>query len=140
MEQEHLGKILHQISLNNQKQVNHRLKDLDLSMTQGIALIWLDEAEEKELSIKTLEKLFETAQPTTLGVINRLEEKNLVTTHLTEKRTKMVKITEEGLNLVESIKVRIEEVDNMFFSNFSLGERTLFLELLQKAKNNIGQS
>lgn len=139
MEQEALGKILHQIRLNNQKQVNHQMKDLDLSMTQSIGLLWLDEADGNELPIKTMEKMYETAQPTTLGVINRLEQKNLVTTYLTEKRKKMVKITPEGLELVGSIRQRIEQVESTYFHNFSSGERTIFLELLQKLKQNISQ-
>lgn len=139
MEQEPLGKILHQISINNQKQVNQRMKDLDLSMTQGIALLWLEEAEGHELPIKTLEKMYETAQPTTLGVINRLEQKNLVSSYITDKRKKMVKITPEGLNIVESIRERINAVEEIFFHNFSIGEHTIFMELLQKAKVNISQ-
>lgn len=139
MEEEHFGKILHQISINNQKLVNHQLKDLDLSMTQGIALVWLDEAEEKELSIKTLEKMFETSQPTTLGVINRLEQKQLVSTQITQKRTKMVKITDDGLNMIVSIKKCLDEAEEIIFKDFTEGEKTLFMELLHKAKNNISQ-
>lgn len=137
MEQEHFGKILHQISTNNLKQVNHLLKDYDLSMTQGIALVWLEEAEGQELSIKTMEKLFETSQPTTLGVINRLEQKNLVSTHITEKRTKMVKITDHGLNMTTIIKECIEAVEAIVFKDFTQGERILFMELLHKVKLNI---
>lgn len=139
MKTEHLGKTLHQLGTMNQTQVNLRLKKLDLSMTQGIALIWLEETPDHELPIKTLEKMFETAQPTTLGVINRLEQKNLVTTHLSGKRKKIVKITENGLNIVEDIKECIEEVEALFFRNFTIGEHAIFMELLQKAKNNILQ-
>lgn len=139
MEQEHLGKILHQIAILNQKQINQRLKKLDLSLAQGLVLIWLEEAEEHELAIKTLEKMSETAQPTMLGVINRLEQKDFVVTHLTNTRKKVVKITEEGLSMVESVRTCIEETEAIFFLNFTSGEHALFMELLQKAKNNILQ-
>lgn len=139
MEKEHLGKILHQIVIMNQKQVNLRLKKLDLSMTQGITLIWLDEAEGHELPIKSIEKMSETAQPTTLGVINRLEQKNLVTTYLTDKRKKMVKITDEGLGIIGSIRECIDDVEKVIFQDFTDGEYTLFMELMQKAKKNISQ-
>ncbi len=137
MELDNLGVIIKIINTNLHKQVNNRLKDVDLSVTQGIALICLDEAENKELPIKALEKIFETAQPTTLGVINRLEQKNLVTTHLTQQRTKIVKITEEGCGMIEGIKLNIREVEKLFFKDFTDGEKVLFLELLERAKNNI---
>lgn len=137
MEIAKLGKTLKLMDTCMHKQVNYRLKEIDLSMTQGLALIWLSEAEEKELSIKTLEKMFQTAQPTTLGVVNRLEEKNLVDTYITQKRTKAVKITDDGLCIVETIKNYIFEVENLFFNNFTTGEKTIFLELLNKAKENI---
>lgn len=139
MKQEHLGKILHQISINNQKEINNRLKELDLSMTQGIALIWLEEAEGHELAIKAMETMFETSQPTTLGVINRLEQKNLVSTYITDKRTKMVKITENGLGMIDNIKECIHEVQQLFFQNFTPGEQAIFMELLQKGKYNLSQ-
>lgn len=137
MELDNLGVIIKTINTNLHKQVNNRLKEIDLSVTQGIALICLDEAENKELPIKALEKIFETAQSTTLGVINRLEQKNLVTTHLTQQRTKIVKITEEGCSMISIIKLNIKDVEELFFKDFTKGEKALCLELLEKAKNNI---
>ncbi|MFI3250964.1 MAG: hypothetical protein R3Y07_08375 [Eubacteriales bacterium] len=139
MDHEHLGKILHQIGIMNLKQINHRLNQFDLSMAQGLVLIFLQEAEGHELPIKTLEKMSETAQPTMLGVINRLEQKNFITTHLSEKRKKMVKITEAGLEMIPQLKECIEEVERIFFHDFTVGEHAIFMELLQKAKHNLLQ-
>lgn len=139
MEYEHVGKILHQIGILNLKQINQRLKKLDITMAQGLVLIFLQEAEGEELPIKTLEKMSETAQPTMLGVINRLEQKNFITTYLNEKRKKIVKITDSGLNVIPHIKECIEEVEKNFFSNFTEGEHIIFMELLHKAKNNLLQ-
>ncbi|MFI3174048.1 MAG: MarR family transcriptional regulator [Bacillota bacterium] len=139
MEYEHVGKTIHQLGIMDLKQINHRLKKIDLSMAQGLVLIFLQEANKHELTIKTLEKMSETSQPTMLGVINRLEQKGLIVTYLTEKRKKMVKITEDGLNTIPYIKESIEEVEKIFFCNFTVGEHAIFMELLQKAKNNLFQ-
>lgn len=139
MDAEHVGKILHQLGIMNLYQINHRLKKLDLTMAQGLVLIFLEEAEGHELAIKTLEKMSETSQPTMLGVINRLEQKNFVSSHLTDKRKKMVKLTEEGLITIPCIKECIEDVEKIFFHDFTSGEHTIFMELLQKAKNNLLQ-
>lgn len=139
MEYEHLGKMLHQIGIMNIKQINQRLKKSDLSMAQGLVLIFLQEADGHELAIKILEKMAETSQPTMLGVINRLEQKQFVTTHLTEKRKKMVTLTEDGLNTIPYISECIQEVEKIFFQNFTVGEYAIFMELLQRTKNNILQ-
>ncbi|MFI3200103.1 MAG: hypothetical protein R3Y54_01075 [Eubacteriales bacterium] len=137
MEGDKIGKTLKSINVSMEKQVNKTLKKMDLSLTQGLALIWLDESQEKELPIKFLEKMFGTAQSTTLGVVNRLEQKKLVSTEITQQRTKIVKITEEGLGIVEFIRQCAGEADELFFKDFTIGEKILFLELLQKAEQNI---
>lgn len=127
------------LSANMDKILNNKLKEKDLSITQGIALIMLWEDGDGELPIKVLEKKFGTAQSTTLGVVNRLEQKGLVTSYLTEHRTKIVKITQEGLALLDIIRNYALEADELFFTGFSLGERFMFIELLKKAENNILQ-
>lgn len=139
LEQKHekIGKTLKYLNVNMEKMVNKKLKEQDLSLTQGLALVWLDEETKKELPIKILEKKFGTAQSTTLGVINRLEQKKLISTYISEQRTKNVKITEEGMKMVVFVQQYIKEVDELFFDEFTKGEKTLFLELLDKAQNNI---
>lgn len=139
MKYEHLGKTLHQLGIMKLKEINNRLKKFDLTMAQGLVLIFLQESDGHELPIKTLEKMSETSQPTTLGVINRLEQKEFINTYLTKKRQKMVKITDYGLNMIPNINECIKEVEEIFFNDFTHGEHAIFMELLHKAKNNILQ-
>lgn len=137
MEQEPLGKLIHQISTNIQKEANHRLKALGLSMTQGLGLIWLEEAPDHSLPIKTLETMFETSQPTTLGVVCRLEQKNLVSSSLSPKRTKVVTITEEGIAMVGAVKDCIQEVEQQFYQGFAPEEKAILVALLHRGKENL---
>lgn len=139
MEKEPLDKVLSHLHTSMQTKINNRLKEVDLTLAQGLALIWLDKSEEGELPLKTIEKMFETSQPTTLGIINRLEQKNLINTHLTEQRRKIVKILEEGRKNVDFVKQCVDEVEEEFFQEFTFGERALFLELVKKAEKSIGQ-
>ncbi|MFI3115031.1 MAG: MarR family transcriptional regulator [Clostridia bacterium] len=139
MKYEHLGKTLHQIGIMNLKAINNRLKKLDLTMAQGLVLIFLQETDGNELPIKMLEKMSETSQPTMLGVINRLEQKGFITTYLNTKRKKMVKITDYGLNIIPDINECIEEVEEICFNGFTQGEHAIFMELLHKTKNNLLQ-
>lgn len=127
------------LSVKVEKLINKQLKSKDLSLTQGIVLVWLSETKLKELSVKEIEKKFGTAQSTTLGVINRLEQKELVTTYFTEQRKKNVKITDAGIDLVSIIESYINDFDELMFNGFTTGEKMIFIELLQRAENNISQ-
>lgn len=137
MEKVKVGKMLKNLNANFDKQANNRLKDMGLSVTQGIGLVWLSEADDNQLAIKDLEKKFGTSQPTTLGVISRLEQKGLVETYLTQQRTKMVKISSAGTELIEDIRKNLEAVDQQFFKGFSEGEKILFIEMLNRVGENI---
>lgn len=139
MENQKLGKTFKFLSYSIEKIVNKKLKEKDLSITQGIVLLWLNDESEKELPIKSIEKKFGKAQSTTLGIINRLEDKALVTSTLNESRSKIIKITEKGLNLVDEIEEYIIETDDITLSGFSEGEKMIFLELLRKAEKNLLQ-
>lgn len=127
------------LSANLEKIVNKKLKEKDLSITQGLVLLWLNEESSNQLPIKTIEKKFGTAQSTTLGVINRLEQKKLVATCLSEHRTKIVKMTQDGLALVAFIETYVEAADDMVLDGFSCGEKMLFFELLKRAEHNLLQ-
>lgn len=120
-----------------EKSLNKLLKDSDLSAVQGIVLVWLNDEETKELPIKAIEKRSVTSQPTTHGIINRLEQKGLVSSYLTQQRTKIVKITDDGLSLVGKIQEYIQIVDEMLFKGFTQEEIDLFLDFLKRAEDNI---
>lgn len=139
MEMIKIGKSLKILSTGWEKALNRQLKEIDLSATQALVLTWLSDAEDMILPIKLIEKRFGTAQSTTLGIINRLEKKGLVTTQLSARRTKDVHITPEGLCHIPAIVSYIQEADDLFFSGFTSGEKTLFLELLQKAETTLSQ-
>ncbi len=127
------------LSVNLEKILNSKLKAFDLSITQGLVLFWLDEAETGELPIKTIEKRYGTAQSTTLGIINRLEQKGLITTYLSEHRTKMVRIAPKSTELVNIIKPQIQAAEEQVFCGFTPGERLMFIELLHKIENSVMQ-
>lgn len=127
------------LSVNLEKILNNQLREFDLSITQGLVLFWLDETETGELPIKTIEKRYGTAQSTTLGIINRLEQKKLITTYLSEHRTKMVRIAPKSTELVSIIRPQIKAAEEQVFCGFTHGERLMFIELLRKVECNLLQ-
>ncbi len=133
-----LGKSIKFLSASLDKHVNKELKAFGISLTQGIVLIWLEEAEENTMSIKQIERRFGTAQSTVFGIISRLESKGLVQTHIVERK-KIVEITGTGLELATDIKEVIAKIDELFFEGFTDCERTLFIELIKKAEKNFSK-
>lgn len=139
MERIKLCKTFKFLSASLDKVINKKLKTKDLSITQGVVLLWLSEQADQVLTLKELEKKFGTAQSTTFGVVNRLEQKGLVTTYMGDHRTKYVKLNPEGEALLGTIRTYIQETDQLVFQGFSQGEILLFLELLQRAERNLLQ-
>lgn len=139
MEKIKIGKSFKFISSSLDKIINKNLRDRGLSATQGIVLVWLNDEKTNELPIKTIEKRFGTAQSTTLGVINRLEQKGLITTHLSEQRSKIAKITPAGRELIDFVIEQIKAAEDMMVEDFTQGEKALFFELIRKAEHKLLQ-
>ncbi|WP_249029026.1 MarR family winged helix-turn-helix transcriptional regulator [Tannockella kyphosi] len=130
-------KTFHFLSASLEKTMNNNLKKKDLSFSQGIVLLWLSKEDSLSLPIKIIEKRFRKAQPTTLGIIQRLEQKQLISTYLSDHHKKIVTITKEGLLLIDFIEENIKQADALIFQDFSKEQQLMFLELLGKAELNL---
>ena len=73
-----------------EKQANNTLRGKDLTMMQISVLMELQEAEQKQRSMKELERKFCVAQSTVAGIISRLEQKGFV------ERSEMLPIRESN--------------------------------------------
>ncbi len=136
MKEVKLGKVIKYISTNLEKRANNLLKEEDLSLSQGLLLIWLDDTKEKELPIKEIEKKFGSAQSTTYGIVNRLENKGFIETYSINSKIKIVKLCDAGSKKIEFIKDSILLSEKDFFTGFTDDEKNMFIELLIKAENN----
>ncbi len=135
-----IGKVIKYVSASLEKRANNLLKKEDLSLSQGILLIWLDDTEGKELSIKEIEKKYGTAQSTTFGIVNRLENKGYIETYALNTKTKMVKLCDAGAHKVDFIKKCVLSSEGEMFKGFTVGEKTIFTELLIRAESNLNNS
>ena len=61
-----------------ERHANNTLRGKDLTMMQVAVLMELQEAEQKQRSMKELERKFCVAQSTVAGIISRLEQKGFV--------------------------------------------------------------
>jgi MarR family transcriptional repressor of mepA len=89
-----IGFLIPTIANELKKKANLVLKDYGITVKQGRFLGFLHENKGIETSQKDLQEHFEISHPTTVGIIKRLEQKNLITTRFDEinRRNKIVEL------------------------------------------------
>lgn len=108
-------------------------------MMQISVLMELQKAEQKQRSMKELERKFCVAQSTVAGIISRLEQKRFVEAvgDASDKRIKLVHITPAGEACCREAVGYMEEADNILLHGFSEDEKSLFNQLLARAAENM---
>lgn len=133
-EQDNCGILIRQINNTFEKKANSRMKEKDLTFSQMSALIEILKMPAGKTTFKELEKRLSLAQSTTVGLISRLEQKQLV--HVSgdkdDKRIKYVEITPLGEKFCNEARQEMEDTERKLFANFSEGEVETLLSLLKK--------
>lgn len=124
-----------------EKHVNNQLKKKGLTFSQMNVLIQLMETSEKKLSFKELEKRLTLAQSTTVGLISRLEQKELVSVSedKEDKRIKFVAITDLGMAYCNDAKTEMEQMEDKLLSSLTEKEKNTFYLLLEKVNEDLGK-
>lgn len=139
MGQENLCAILiKQIGDTLQKNGDNEIKKTGLTFAQLIALLAINEATDKRLSLKELEKALNTAQSSTARIVMKLENKGFINSlgDPADKRIKYVQISPVGEQFCEGARRSLYECEENLLSPLTEVERTVFLTLLQKVRNN----
>ena len=122
-----------------EKQANNTLRAQDLTMMQISVLMELQKTEQKQLSMKELERKFCVAQSTVVGIISRLEQKGFVEAFgdAADKRVKLVHITPAGEACCQEAAGYMEQAEQTLLQGFSEEEKTMFNLLLARAAENM---
>ena len=122
-----------------ERQANNTLRGKDLTMMQVAVLMELQEAEQKQRSMKELERTFCVAQSTVAGIISRLEQKGFVEAFgdVSDKRIKLVHITPDGEACCREAAGYMAKAEQMLLHGFSEDEKTIFNQLLARAAKNM---
>lgn len=133
------GFLIKQIHDRLEKQANNTLRGKDLTMMQISVLMELQEAEQKQRSMKELERKFCVAQSTVAGIISRLEQKGFVEAFgdPSDKRIKLVHITPDGEACCREAAGYMAEAEQMLLHGFSEDEKAIFNQLLTRAAENM---
>ena len=134
-----IGFCIKQIHDRMEKQANNAMRSSDLTMMQVSVLLALQKSEEKQMSMKELEKSFGIAQSTVAGIVSRLEQKGFVEAlgDAADKRVKRVHITAAGEKCCAESACHKEEAEKRLLKGFSEEERRGLHALLEKAARNL---
>ena len=139
MRDESCAVLLKQINDAIEKISNNTLKDKDLTLTQINVLNLLSESPRGEMTLKEIEKELHVAQPTVVGIIKRLVQKNLVNTFGDEfnKKIRHVALTSEGEDLVGYANKQLKKTEKELVKDLSKKETKQFYKLLSKIRESL---
>lgn len=133
------GLLIKQLHDRLEKYANNDLRSRDLTMMQVSVLQVLKLAEGQKMTMKELEHYFQIAQSTVVGIVSRLEKKELVEAFgdSSDKRIKVVHITPSGEACCKEASAHMEDVEEHLLSGLSQEEKNTLNNLLTKLLNNI---
>lgn len=128
------GKFIKRISEELRKNANNTMRSQNMTMAQLEALMELNRAPEKQLSLKELEQNLHVAQSTAAGIVVRLEQKGFARSFgdASDRRVKLVGITSAGAECAAAAQKDMLAVEDRLFSGLTRTERNIFRALLEK--------
>lgn len=132
------GALLKQIHDIMEKNANNVLREQDLTISQSGVLVLLDEKEGKTASFKELEKDFGVSQPTMVGILNRLVQKDLVEvlTDSEDKRIKKAHLTQKGADKCKEGYKHMNSAEDQLLKSLTDDEKMEFNRLLLKVRKS----
>lgn len=133
------GIMIKQIHDYMEKNANNNLRSQGLTMAQVGALMELHSTEERQMSLKELERRLHIAQSTAAGIVVRLEQKGFLESFgdATDRRVKMVRMTPKGEKCFQSAEENMKCADEKLLGSLTMEERMTLLHLLKKVCDGI---
>ena len=132
------GTLLKQIHDIMEKNANNVLREQDLTISQSGVLVLLDEKEGKTASFKELEKEFGVSQPTMVGILNRLVQKDFVEvlTDSEDKRIRKAHLTQKGADKCKEGYKHMNSAEEQLLKSLTNNEKKEFNRLLLKVRKS----
>ena len=132
------GTLLKQIHDIMEKNANNVLREQDLTISQSGVLVLLDEKEGKTASFKELEKDFGVSQPTMVGILNRLAQKDFVEilTDSEDKRIRKAHLTQKGADKCKEGYKHMNSAEEQLLKSLTNNEKKEFNRLLLKVRKS----
>jgi DNA-binding MarR family transcriptional regulator len=131
------GRVLRCIHVVLEKNMNQKLKEFNLTKSQLDIMKFLELNKNRKVIQKDLENYFRISNPTVTGLLNRLEQKDLIVRKKseTDKRVHYIEATPKAELLKERLHQTGLDTDRLLLENFSSEEITQLNTLLTKLMN-----
>ena len=110
---------------------------------QAIMLKFInDKSQEGKVYAKDIESEFDMRRATIAGILQLLEQNELITRKAegSDARLKEITITKKALEIINNVDSSIEELEKRLEKNMSKEERENFLKTLDKLSKNLSQN
>lgn len=120
--------------------MNRELNELDLTSSQGHIIGFLTHSAEAPCA-RDLERFFRLSHPTVSGLLGRMEAKGFVEIRPDpdDRRVKRIYPLERGMSCAKRIDESIQDIESQLIQGFTPEEQAQFLDLLQRAVENLTQ-
>lgn len=131
---EYVGRLVKDADLAISREVNARMRETGVTSSQGWLLAALYFASDGTLSLKEIEALARTSQPSVWGVVSRMEKAGLVEvfSNPDDARARLVRITEEGRARSERCQEILNGVEGAIRESMAPEEHEQLVRLLQR--------
>ena len=139
-EVKHLGVLMGYCDHQMHRLMTKKLRQYDVSPMQCRTLMFLHDAEDS-VNQKTLERHLMIKPSTVNGIVERLEEKHLLTRSVSpgDGRCKLLHLTEEGRCFYQEFIAITEEVHRQAEQGFTREEVQLLQSLLMRVAENLSR-
>ena len=134
----HFGALFGYCDHQVHKLMGRMLKRYDVSPMQCRTLMFLHDAE-GSVNQKTLERHLMIKPSTVNGIVDRLEEKELLrrTASKTDGRCRILELTEQGMQFYDRFTAVVRQVNQRLERNFTEEEKQQLLSLLLRVARNL---
>lgn len=118
---------------------DRRLDDFGITQEQSHTLGYIYRHQEKGISQKDIMKTFDRKGSTVSSILKNLEKRDLVYRKLNpeDTRSKILKLTDEGITLVESFTKVFDEIEERMILNFAEEDKIKLKEYLEQMMKNL---
>lgn len=118
---------------------DRRLDDFGITQEQSHTLGYIYRHQEKGISQKDIMKTFDRKGSTVSSIIKNLEKRDLVYRKVNpeDTRSKILKLTDEGITLVESFSKVFDEIEERMILNFAEEDKIKLKEYLEQMMKNL---
>ena len=134
----HFGALFGYCDHQVHKLMGRMLKRYDVSPMQCRTLMFLHDAE-GSVNQKTLERHLMIKPSTVNGIVDRLEEKELLrrTASKTDGRCRILELTEQGMQFYDRFTAVVRQVNQRLERNFTEEEKQQLLSFLLRVARNL---